>query len=777
MATSQSIIDNKLVYVERLISPLGFDLLTTPSLPAYQASIGYDTTTPDKLYVSDGINWYDASTPCTIGDFNTTPNAKGLIINNVFGTQEIELTKADATHPGGVSADAQTFGGDKTFSKVITPIITNTGAVSIGPGSSLLDFNNVPIANFAGSLGSGVYSAATPVDATNNFGINIDNGLNRINLFYANATYGGILSDAAQAIKGKKTFNDNIALPTLSTTGLVHNDASGNLTTSLLVDADVSASAAIVDTKLATISTASKVSNSATTATSSNTASAIVARDAFGNFTANSITANLIGNASTATSSTNFSGALAGDVTGTQGSTVVAFVGGQSAAVVASSTVLTSLSTNLNTPSAIVRRDISGNFAAGTITATLNGNASTATSATTFTGLLAGDVTGNQGSTTVAFVGGASASIVASTVNDVASATSLNVGGTLVRRTALGDFNGRDILGVNLSCTGNINLTTTASPTIGVIVQNGNRYIHSIGTNCFFAGQLAGNPASASGARSTGVGYSALNVALAGADNSAFGYNALLLSTGGTNSAFGSSCLAANTSGVRNTAMGYEALLSCATVNDNVAIGYRALRLQTSGGNTVVGSNSATAATGINNTSLGTATLFNLTTGTTNIAIGANAGSGLTTGSNNIYIGVAALSATDSSVCRINSIRGVTTGSATGINVLVDANGQLGTVSSTRDKKENIIAMDPIQNSDIIRKLQPRRFDYKSCKGEYQQYGLIVDEVESVCPDLIAKKSDGTPETVYYNFLPMILLQEVQTLRKELDELKLSLRI
>jgi hypothetical protein len=54
-----------------------------------------------------------------------------------------------------------------------------------------------------------------------------------------------------------------------------------NLATSI-VNADVSASASIADTKLATIATAGKVSNSATTATSANTASAIVARDAAG---------------------------------------------------------------------------------------------------------------------------------------------------------------------------------------------------------------------------------------------------------------------------------------------------------------------------------------------------------------------------------------------------------------------------------------------------------------------------------------------------------------
>jgi hypothetical protein len=68
-----------------------------------------------------------------------------------------------------------------------------------------------------------------------------------------------------------------------------------------IVNADVAAAAGIVDTKLATIATAGKVSNSATTATALNTASAIVARDGSGNFVAGTITAALTGNASTAT--------------------------------------------------------------------------------------------------------------------------------------------------------------------------------------------------------------------------------------------------------------------------------------------------------------------------------------------------------------------------------------------------------------------------------------------------------------------------------------------
>ena len=96
-----------------------------------------------------------------------------------------------------------------------------------------------------------------------------------------------------------------------------------NLATSI-VNADIAAGAAIVDTKLATIGTAGKVSNTATTATDANTASAIVARDASGNFTAGMITANvtgaLTGNASTVTTNAN----LTGDVTSVGNATSIA---------------------------------------------------------------------------------------------------------------------------------------------------------------------------------------------------------------------------------------------------------------------------------------------------------------------------------------------------------------------------------------------------------------------------------------------------------------------
>jgi hypothetical protein len=90
------------------------------------------------------------------------------------------------------------------------------------------------------------------------------------------------------------TADRTITLPNVTGTVITTGD-SGTVTSAMIangtiVNADINASAAIADTKLATISTAGKVSNSATTATNANTASAIVARDASGDFAAGDIT-------------------------------------------------------------------------------------------------------------------------------------------------------------------------------------------------------------------------------------------------------------------------------------------------------------------------------------------------------------------------------------------------------------------------------------------------------------------------------------------------------
>jgi hypothetical protein len=157
-------------------------------------------------------------------------------------------------------------------------------------------------------------------------------------------------------------------------------------------------------------------------ATNANTGGTIVARDASGNFSAGTITAALSGNATTATTATNIAAGVAGALPYQTGAGATGFTAagtsGQylqsngtsaptwitpptigngaltmnvsgvglsgSASFTANQTgaatfTVTSNATNANTASTIVARDASGNFSAGTITAALSGNATTAT--------------------------------------------------------------------------------------------------------------------------------------------------------------------------------------------------------------------------------------------------------------------------------------------------------------------------------------------------------------------------------------------------------------
>ena len=107
----------------------------------------------------------------------------------------------------------------------------------------------------------------------------------------------------ATALETSRNFSvsGDVTASAVSFNGTGNVTLNAAITAGSIVNSDINASAAIADTKLATISTSGKVSNSATTATDANTNSAIVARDASGNFSAGTITADLIGNATTAT--------------------------------------------------------------------------------------------------------------------------------------------------------------------------------------------------------------------------------------------------------------------------------------------------------------------------------------------------------------------------------------------------------------------------------------------------------------------------------------------
>lgn len=262
-------------------------------------------------------------------------------------------------------------------------------------------------------------------------------------------------------------------------------------------------------------------------------------------------------------------------------------------------------------------------------------------------------------------------------------------------------------------------------------------------------------------ARNTTLGVGALASNTTGGNNTAVGDQSLgTNTTGASNTAAGNVALSSNTTGSFNTAIGEGALEKNTTGNYNAALGLRALRSNT---------------TGIYNTAVGTVALDNNRTGSYNIAIGDQAGIlGPTDADGNIYIGSGG-NANDSHVVRIGGtggpvsaflvqgVRGVTTRNNDAIPVMIDSAGQLGTVSSSRRFKEDIQEMGDASGG--LMQLRPVTFRYQKPFADGAkpiQYGLIAEEVEEVYPDLVARSADGQIETVKYQVLDAMLLNELQ---------------
>jgi hypothetical protein len=171
------------------------------------------------------------------------------------------------------------------------------------------------------------------------------------------------------------TADRTLTLPNATGT-LISTGDTGSITSTMILDgtilnADINASAAIVDTKLATIATAGKVSNSATTATSANTLNAIVTRDGSGNFTAGTITANLTGTASNVTTNAN----LTGDITSVGNATAIAAGVIVNADVNASAAIAFSKLANVSTTDRLLGRSTAGAGAIEEVVCTAAGRA------------------------------------------------------------------------------------------------------------------------------------------------------------------------------------------------------------------------------------------------------------------------------------------------------------------------------------------------------------------------------------------------------------------
>jgi hypothetical protein len=449
--------------------------------------------------------------------------------------------------------------------------------------------------------------------------------------------------------------------------------------------------------------------------------------------------------------------------------------------------------TSDNVPNTLVLRDVNGSFAAGTITANLNG------SATTFTSSLGGEVTGTQGNTVVS------------------NATAVAAANSIVRRNGAGGFNagylalsaggfvsidnlylhGGDLntyLGVDTFSGAGAGNTGIGYRALGN--NRGGTANTAVGENALASSTAGvGNVAVGSGtlasltdaSESTALGYQALGVTIAGG-NTAVGYHALQSSTTGTaNTAVGNNALLSNITGFGNTAVGKSALANNSATK-NTALGWGSLGQNTSGSsNTAVGVNALAGSNGDANVGVGENALLRVTTGNHNIAIGVGAGQYITTGSDNLYIGRIGDPAAAThekrieigepgvhSFVYIHGIYNTLLGGADRQAVCVNEFGEMGRCNTFASSRRYKFDIDDMGNkTDDLMRLRPVTFKYRAQgPNGHLQYGLIAEEVGDIYPGLIVRDKDGRPDAVRYEFLAPMLLNEVQKQRNVIDELR-----
>ena len=312
------------------------------------------------------------------------------------------------------------------------------------------------------------------------------------------------------------------------------------------------------------------------------------------------------------------------------------------------------------------------------------------------------------------------------------------------------------------------------------------------------------------GVHNTAVGFLSLKSDTTGSYNTAIGSGTLFASTADGNTATGTFALFNNTIGFLNTANGALALFSNTNGIDNTAVGYSALFSNIrSSGNTAFGSNALFSnISGNSNTAFGVYALERNTTGDVNTAIGAYAlqrneggdsnnvalgyfaDGSVVNGINDIFIGNIG-GDTDQNTIRIGNqvkatdfhgithnrhvatyIAGISETGVSGAPVLVTADGQLDVALSALRFK---VAIKPIDTaSEAIFALNPVTFRYKeqSDPKRVPQFGLVAEEVEKVNPDLVRRDRDGKLQTVRYDAVNAMLLNEFLKEHKKVEKLE-----
>ena len=260
----------------------------------------------------------------------------------------------------------------------------------------------------------------------------------------------------------------------------------------------------------------------------------------------------------------------------------------------------------------------------------------------------------------------------------------------------------------------------------------------------------------------TAVGFSALNHNIDGSANTAVGEEALSLNDiGFQNTAVGSAALSNNTIGGANTANGRSALSNNTTGFQNIATGHTALVNNT---------------TGSNNTAHGYQALAGNFTGNNNTAMGSNAGTSIT-GSGNVCIGqgVSGEGGVDDSTY-IRNVNTLLQNFSAGVNDYVTvrlSDGRLGhtaVVSSQRYKQD----IKPLAaGSQALYALKPVSFRLKKEFDPTQAlgFGLIAEEVEKVDSALVYRNDKGRVESVRYEMVNAMLLNEFLKEHRKVEQL------
>jgi hypothetical protein len=98
--------------------------------------------------------------------------------------------------------------------------------------------------------------------------------------------------------------------------------------------------------------------------------------------------------------------------------------------------------------------------------------------------------------------------------------------------------------------------------------------------------------------------------------------------------------------------------------------------------------------------------------------------------------------------------------------------GLLGHLSSSRRYKEDIKSMD--NTSEALYRLKPVTYRYKKEIDSTQSpaFGLIAEEVAEVNPDLVARNAKGQAESVHYEMVNAMLLNEFLKEHGKVEELE-----